>query len=145
MGAFVKKGRSVDVKFFVKKKIDKMGVINPEKFEILPAFEKEKYEECHVFLRPLNWGEACDLQRGANVVDASLNQRVFDPDTYIQNKLLLIILDWEFTQEGEDEDEIEKIPVTLESINLLHPMVADFLLKEYTNRFELSEEERKNS
>lgn len=143
MSVFVHKGKTSDVKFFVKSTDERIWLKTAEELKGLAASEKEGFEEYHVALQPLSWGEACSLQSRSMTSDPMTAQRVFDTDNYVRMKLHSVIADWSFTDTDKDGNE-KKVEVSSDSIDMLHPAVADFILKEYRKRFELSEEDRKN-
>ena len=141
---FVRDDQMANVKFYVKAKKDIVKLVKPDQFSSLRASEREEYEECHVFLKPLTWGKSCHLQANAYTIHPMTNQRVFDPDKYVQMKLKAVISSWSFMVKNIKGEDIP-VKVTEENIDALHPVVADFILKEYNERFEMSEESRKNS
>ena len=139
MGVFVRDDQFSDVLFFVKSSETGIRLKDQKAYQELVASEKVGFEECHVFLKPLSWGKSCELQSQAMGHDAMTNQRIFDADQYVRRKLLAVIGKWSFT-EGDGP-----VPINDMSVDSLHPAVADFILKEYAKRFELSEADRKNS
>ena len=144
MSVFVLHDQTSDVIFYVKTKGGSVRIISPEARSELLSNERDEYEECQVSLRPLSWGTSCDLQSQSTCVDINVRQRVFDPDLYVRLKLKAIIASWTFMAKNDDEEE-QLVPVNEKNIDSLHPVVADYLLREYAQRFELSEEDRKNS
>lgn len=140
---FVRDDQISDIKFYIKSKRDSVRLITQEKYNSLIASERLEYEECHVFLKPLTWGKSCQLQSMANTLNPMTNQRMFDPDKYVQLKLRAVISGWSFVSKNIKGEETP-VKVTEENIDALHPIVADFVLKCYNERFELSEETRKN-
>ena len=141
---FVREDQMADVKFYLKSKDNNIKIIKPEQYSELRSMEKKDCEECHVYLKPLTWGKSCQLQSSACVTNPETGARMFDSDKYIQLKLIAIISDWSFKVKNIKNEDIP-VPVTEENINALYPMVADFILKSYNERYELTEETRKNS
>ena len=72
------------------------------------------------------------------------HMRVFDSDKYVQLKLTAIITDWSFKVKNIKGEDIP-VKVTGENIDALHPVIANFILHSYNERFEMTEESRKNS
>lgn len=140
---FVRDDQMADVKFFIKSKKDIVKLVKPEQFSALRASERADFEECHVYLKPLTWGKSCQLQSNAYSINPMTNQKAFDPDKYVQMKLKAVISSWSFVVKNIKGEDIP-VKVTEENIDSLHPVVADFILKAYNERFELSEESRKN-
>jgi len=141
--AFVRDDQISDVMFYIKAKKDNVRLIKPEQFSSLIASERSDCEECHVFLKPLTWGKSSQIQSSAHTINPMTNQPMFDQEMYVRMKLRAVISGWSFTTKnikGEDTP----VKVTEESIDALHPIVAEFILKSYNERFELSEEARKN-
>jgi hypothetical protein len=130
--------------FYVSSNGDTLRIKTVKDFADVPASEREKYEECHVFLKPLSWGRSCELQSQAMTSDPMTLQRVFDADMYVRRKLMTVIGKWSFVDKNEAGLEIP-VPVNESTVDNLHPAVADLILKEYSKRFELSEQDRKNS
>ena len=144
MGVFVRRSDSSDVKFFVKNEKSSVEIRSGDEVEKLPKLKRAEYEQCIVSLRPLTWGQSCDLQSNATTVDMSVGRKLFDADQYVRAKLRAIISEWSFTSTNPEGKEVP-IEVTDEAVDSLHPVVADYLLKEYSRRFEMSDDDRKNS
>ena len=141
---FVRDDQISDVKFYVNAKKDSIKVFTSDDFSGLRASEKRDFEECHVFLKPLTWGKSCQLQSSACVTNPDTHMRVFDSDKYVQLKLAAIISDWSFKVKNIKGEDIP-VKVTEENIDALHPVIANFILHSYNERFEMTEEIRKNS
>lgn len=139
MSVFVRSDQFSDLVFFVKSSENGIRIRDQKFFQDLTASEKVGFEECHVFLKPLSWGKSCELQSQAMGHDPMTNQRIFDSDQYVRKKLLAVIGKWSFV------DGDAQVPINEMSVDSLHPAVADFILREYSRRFELSEQDRKNS
>jgi len=144
MSVFVKNDEYSDVKFYVKSDGPSVDVCNEKDYNDHPVPVKNLYEECHVSLRPLAWGESCDLQTNSTSVDMNIGRKIFDPDQYIKNKLRAVIAKWSFSTMNADGVETP-VAVSDASIDQLHQKVADFLLGEYARCFEMSDDDRKNS
>lgn len=140
---FVRDDQIADVKFYIKSKKDRVKLISSEEFASLRAMEKSDYEECHVYLKPLTWGKSCLVQSNSYTINPMTTQRVFDPDKYVQMKLKAVISGWSFTNQNIKGEDVP-VKVSEENIDSLHPIVADYILKAYNERFEMSEESRKN-
>lgn len=140
---FVRDDQIADVKFYVNGRKDSIKIISPDSYSQLRAFEKRDYEECHVFLKPLTWGKSCQLQSAACIINPETYTRVFDSDRYVQLKLSAIISDWSFKVKNIKGEDIP-VMVTEENIDALHPVIANFILHSYNERFEVTEESRKN-
>ena len=140
---FVRDDQIADVKFYVNGRKDSIKIISPDSYSQLRAFEKRDYEECHVFLKPLTWGKSCQLQSAACIINPETYTRVFDSDRYVQLKLSAIISDWSFKVKNIKGEDIP-VMVTEENIDALHPVIANFILHSYNERFEMTEESRKN-
>lgn len=140
---FVRDDQVADIKFYVRSKKDTVKLLKPEQFSALRASERTEFEECHVYLKPLTWGMSCQLQSGAYSINPMTNQRAFDPDKYVQMKLKAVISSWSFVTKNIKGEEVP-VKVTEDNIDSLHPVVADFILRAYNERFEMSEESRKN-
>lgn len=143
-GVFVREDDRSDVKFYVLTKKDRIKVYSPEEYSKLKQMDKADCEECHVQLKPLTWAKSCQLQAVARVIDPATNLRIFSPDAFVQAKLKAIISSWSFKIKNLKEEEVP-VKVCSENIDCLHPFVADYILKEYAERYEMSEETRKNS
>jgi len=117
-------------------------VVSREKWDTLSPIEQKKYAKYTVTLRALTWGETCDLQSRSTKVDKELNQRVFDPEQFVKQKLRKIILAWDFFEEVGGQT----IPVALteDTVDSLHAAVANFLLDKYRSMFEYDWEKEKN-
>lgn len=143
MSVFVTEDQIADVRFFVKSNKSFIKILKPEAYSDLSAAEKAQYDEFTVKLRPLTWGRACQLQSASHSIDPATNMRAFDSDKYVQMKLRAIISEWNFkVTNAKGEDVVPKI--NEEAVNALHPTVAEFILKEYNERFEYNDEKRKN-
>jgi len=140
---FVRDDQIADVKFYVNGRKDSIKIVSPDSYSQLRAFEKRDYEECHVFLKPLTWGKSCQLQSAACIINPETYTRVFDSDRYVQLKLSAIISDWSFKVKNIKGEDIP-VMVTEENIDALHPVIANFILHSYNERFEMTEESRKN-
>jgi len=140
---FVRDDQIADVKFYVNGRKDSIKIVSPDSYSQLRAFEKRDYEECHVFLKPLTWGKSCQLQSAACIINPETYTRVFDSDRYVQLKLSAIISDWSFKVKNIKGEDIP-VMVTEENIDALHPVIANFILHSYNERFEVTEESRKN-
>lgn len=143
MSVFVREDDATDVEFYVLSDSEGVKIRDRSSLSEVPANERDKYEECHVKLKGLNWGKACALQSSAMTTDPMTAQRVFDGDLYVRRKLKAVIVGWNFTDVGPDGSEM-KVPVSEESVDQLYPVVADYILNQYRKRFELSETDRKN-
>lgn len=142
-GVFVSEKERSDVRFYVKVKGESLRIINPKEYANLLAMERGDYEECHVQLKPLTWAGSCKIQSLARVTDPATNMRIFDPELFIQSKLKAVISGWSFKTKNIKGEDVP-IPVAAENIDALHPLIADYILKEYANRYEMSEEIKKN-
>jgi len=140
---FVRDDQIADVKFYVNGRKDSIKIVSPDSYSQLRASEKRDYEECHVFLKPLTWGKSCQLQSAACIINPETHTRVFDSDRYVQLKLSAIISDWSFKVKNIKGEDIP-VMVTEENIDALHPVIANFILHSYNERFEVTEESRKN-
>ena len=144
MSVFVKDDQVSDVKFFVRSDVESLSLKDPTEMGKVLASDRKNYEECHVYLKPLKWGKSCDLQSNAMSINPMTNQRFFDADKYIRIKLQAVIVAWSFTTKNPAGQDVP-IEVKEDSIDNLHPAVADYLLKQYSKRFEMSDTDRKNS
>ena len=143
MSVFVTDEQIAEIRFFVKDMKSSIKILRPDSYADLPGSEKTLFEEYIVKIRPLSWGRACQLQSSAHTIDPATNIRMFDSDRYVQMKLLSIIKEWNFKVYNiKGEEGIPKI--CEEAVNALHPAVADFILKEYNERFEYTDDKRKN-
>jgi hypothetical protein len=132
--AFVREDQLADVKFYIRSKKDNVKLIDQSTYSTLRAFEKEEYEECHVYLKPLTWGSSCKLQSSSYSINPMTNQNMFDSDKFLQIKLKTIISAWSFTNKNIKGEDVP-VKVTGENIDALHPIVADYILKSYNERF----------
>jgi len=141
--AFVRDDQISDITFYIMAKKDNVRLIKPDQFRTLMASERSGCEECHVFLKPLTWGKSSQIQSSAHTINPMTNQPMFDQELYVRMKLRTIISGWSFTAKNIKGEDIP-VKVTEENIDALHPLVAEFILKSYNERFELTEEARKN-
>jgi len=144
MSVFVENEQLTDMKFYVKSDDSGVNVLTQEQVSKLPSSQRSDYEECHVFIRPLTWGASCDLQSQSMAFDMNSGHRYFDTDSYVRHKMKAIIGAWSFTTVAPNGESVP-VPVSEEAIDRLHPAVADFILKQYNERFEMTEKDRKNS
>jgi hypothetical protein len=140
---FVKKGDKCDIKFYLKVDNDGLVILSPEDLSKLPSMTKDEYDECNVTVNPLNWGTVCNLQSNSHVFDQESGKKVFDGDRYVQLKLRALVISWDFTYKDQDGEDVP-VEVSEDSVDALHSLVGDYVLKEYNRRYEMTDDDRKN-
>jgi hypothetical protein len=141
---FVKKNDKCKIKFFVKVDDDGISILSPNQLGKEASLKQKDYDECNLSVTPLNWGTICNLQSESHIFDHETGKKAFDGDRYMKSKLRALIVEWDFTYKDQDGDDIS-VEVSDESVSALHSLVGDYILKEYNKRFEMSEDDRKNS
>jgi len=143
-GVFVRDEDRSEVIFYIRIKGDSIKLLNKSEYSRLRTMDKAEYEENHVQIRPLTWAKSNQVQGLARVIDAKTGMRIFDSELFIQFKLKAIIASWSFTVKNIKGEDVP-VPVNSENIDALHPIVANHIVNEYSERYEMSEETRKNS
>jgi hypothetical protein len=144
MSAFVLPNQLAEVKFYIKNTFASIKIVKPDVYCELSGAEKADYEEAIVKIRPLTWGKACEIQSAAHIYDQVNNLRTFDSDKFVKLKLIAVLAEWTFKTRNIKNDMVVA-PICEEAVNALHPAVADFILKEYHERFEYNETKRRDS
>lgn len=143
-GVFVREEDRSDITFYIRIKGDSIKLLNPNEYSKLRTMEKPEYEENHVQIRPLTWAKSNQVQGLARVIDSKTGMRVFDSELFIQAKLKAIIASWSFKVKNIKGEDVP-VPVNSDNIDALHPIVANHIINQYSERYEMSEETRKNS
>ena len=138
---FVKDSDHFDVVFYCCQRGYRMRVVSGTDYQKLSMAKKEGLKKQVVTFRGLSWGAYNNIRRVATIDNPETNRREFDASTYVVEKLLSAIVSWDFTEKTVDGE--ERIPVTRENCERLHPKVAEFLINYYDGQDELSEADQK--
>jgi hypothetical protein len=97
-----------------------------------------------VTFRLLDWGTHCKIMRECLRTDAETSMRYLDSYEVDLKKLCTVLEDWDFTR-IDNSGEVVKTTPGEQTIKMLHPTMAEFLLKLYEEEGEISPETEKNS
>lgn len=96
---------------------------------------KKTFNKVTFKMRPMGWGIYNDLQRESTVDKGTGDGEQLDWLRYKENKLFKILADWDAKSEDGN-----KMPITMETIKTLHPLMAEFALAEYDKKTVAGEE-----
>ncbi len=125
----------ITVELFWKRNEKNKNIVVLRDLNSLSEEVKKTFNKTTFKMRPLNWGIYNDLQRESMVDRGTGDGEQLDWLKYKENKLSKILADWD----AKDKDG-NKIPITMETIKTLHPLIAEFALAEYDKKTIASEE-----
>ena len=132
---FVNAKDLIAVELFWKKNEKNKNVTVLRNLDALTEDLKKTFNKVTFQMRPLNWGIYNDLQRESTVDKGTGDGEQLDWLKYKENKLYKILADWDAKDQGGN-----KIPITIDTIKTMHPLMAEFALAEYDKKNMATEE-----
>ena len=132
---FVDTKELIAVELFYKKNEKGRNLIVLRNLDLLGEDAKKTFTKVTMKMRPMNWKIYNDLQRESMVDKGTGDGEHIDWVKYKEIKLLKLLAEWD----AKDKDS-NKIQINQETINSLHPLMAEFALSEYDKKSILSDE-----
>lgn len=116
--------------------------VNADEWRKMTDEERKGFEHCWVEFKPLTWGLHNQLREKSMFDNPETGMKDWSQSTYMREKMRLVIVDWSFVEEDEDGNKI-KVKVNDESLNSLHPGIAEVIMDTYSEHTELTEDKKK--
>jgi hypothetical protein len=143
MSVFIRDKNTFRLDFWIKHLGDyNFRFVNKQTWEKMTDEERVEFQHCWVSFKPLNWRMHNELRDRAIYDNLETGQKDWSQPTYAQEKLKAVIIDWSFTEEDEDGNEL-KVPVSDQSLSSLHPGIAEIIMDTYEEHTELTDDKKK--
>ena len=128
--------------FYKKMGMNYIAFLKRDFYKKVPnELNRKKFLSVEIKLKPLTWGIYNDIN-DPTILKSEDGGKEYDYKVYKEHKLKIIIADWDIKKKN-NKGELEKVPVTEESILSIAPEIAELILKEYDEVTMISEEEEK--
>lgn len=124
----------ITVELYWKRNEKNRSLIVLKEITSLTEDAKKTFTKTTLKMRPMGWGLYNELQRESTVDKGTGDGDQLDWIKYKENKLLKLLADWD-----AQDKEGKKIPINMESIKTLHPLIAELALSEYDTKSVLGE------
>jgi len=121
----------------------RVKIISEEAYKKLAEAKREGLKRYEVVFRPMTWGMQSSARRAAAFDNPETGTKDFDTGGYLAEKLAQGIVEWNLTHMERGKEIVA--PITRETLDQLHPKIAEHLIGFYEEQTELTEEELKKS
>ena len=140
---FIKESERITLIFWCRFEGYRVRVFTDAAYNGLPEPRREGLKRYEIVFRPMTWGMQSAARRAATFDNLETGMRDFDSGVYMSEKLVQGVVEWSLTR--TEAGQSVPAPITRDTLDQLHPKIAEYIINFYDAQSELTEEQLKKS